>query len=83
MIYNVVMGFVYIFDYIHLKEGPTRLKHFFYYSVLTIEAAILMGLWYTETNKKVYKIFLFSFPQIFSRFLFKQKVDLDPEDYVI
>ena len=65
------MGFVYIFDYIHLKEGPTRLKHFFYYSVLTMEAAILMALWYIETNKKVHKFsWIFSKKKkIFNHFL--------------
>lgn len=52
-LYNVVMGFVCIFDYINLKEGPTRLKHFLYYLTLGFEAAILMSLWYFETSKKV------------------------------
>lgn len=53
MLYNVVMGFVCIFDYINLKEGPTRLKHLLYYSILSLEAAILMGLWYKEVSKEV------------------------------
>ena len=53
IVYNVVMGFVCIFDYINLKEGPTRLKHMFYYTVLSMEAAILMSLWYLEIKKQV------------------------------
>ena len=47
------MGFVSIFDFINLKEGPTRLKHFFYYAVLTMEAGILMTLWYMKVLEKV------------------------------
>ena len=47
------MGFVSIFDFINLKEGPTRLKHFFYNVVLTMEAGILMTLWYMKVLEKV------------------------------
>ena len=47
------MGFVCIFDYINLKEGPTRLKYFFYYTVLTMEAGILMTVWYIKILDKV------------------------------
>ena len=53
ILYNLVMGFVSIFDFINLKEGPTRLKHFFYYAVLTMEAGILMTLWYMKVLEKV------------------------------
>ena len=53
ILYNLVMGFVCIFDYINLKEGPTRLKYFFYYTVLTMEAGILMTVWYIKILEKV------------------------------
>jgi len=52
ILYNLVMGFVCIFDYINLKEGPTRLKYFFYYTVLTMEAGILMTVWYIKILEK-------------------------------
>ena len=49
-LYNIVIGFVFIFDCINLKEGPTRLKNFLYYLVLTGEACILMVFWYNKTE---------------------------------
>lgn len=52
LLYNIVMGFVCIFDFIHLKEGPTRYKHAFYYVITLAEGLLLMSIWYVETTKK-------------------------------
>jgi hypothetical protein len=47
------MGFVGIFEYLHLKDGPTRLKFLFYYGLIMTEAAALVTLWYQDTTKEV------------------------------
>ena len=52
-IYNLVVGWVYIFDIIHVKEGPTRLKHAAYYLLIFIETAALMAVWYTDVHAEV------------------------------
>ena len=45
------MGFVYAFDVIHLKDGPTRYKHLFFYTVIAIENGALLAAWYTWKNR--------------------------------
>jgi hypothetical protein len=55
LLYNIVMGFVGIFEYLHLKDGPTRLKYLFYYALTSVEAAALMTLWYLDTTTEVSK----------------------------
>ena len=52
-VYNIVMGFVGIFEYLHLKDGPTRLKYIFFYLLISVEAAALMTLWYLDTTSRV------------------------------
>ena len=58
LVYNIVMGFVGIFEYLHLKDGPTRIKYIFYYLLISVEAAALMTLWYLDTTSKVSKAYI-------------------------
>ena len=53
LVYNVVMAFILVFDIVNIKEGPTRLKNFLYYSLITVEHSILMLFWYRQTSSKV------------------------------
>ena len=64
-IYNVVMAFVLIFDVVHLKDGPTRLKHLLFYTITFIEDAVLVAVWYDEVGKEV-RYTLFSNGRYFS-----------------
>merc|ERR1711874_207979 len=53
LVYNIVMAFVLVFDIVNIKEGPTRLKNFLYYSLVTCEHGTLMYFWYLESSSKV------------------------------
>jgi len=53
------MGFVGIFEYLHLKDGPTRLKFAFYYTLTFVEGAALMTLWFLDTTKEVRRLEIF------------------------
>ena len=44
------MGFVFIFDIVNVKDGPTRYKHASYYSLALLENALLLALWYTKSG---------------------------------
>lgn len=44
------MGFVFTFDIVNVKDGPTRYKLFVYYVLAMIENAALLALWYIESG---------------------------------
>ena len=44
------MGFVFTFDIVNVKDGPTRYKHALYYTLALIENAALLALWYTKSG---------------------------------
>ena len=50
LIYNCVMGLVLVFDIVNVKDGPTRYKHAFYYSLVLVEDGILLAFWYIESG---------------------------------
>ena len=50
LVYNLVMAFVFVFDISNIKEGPTRLKNLFYYTLISVEHAVLMFFWYRKTS---------------------------------
>ncbi|KAJ3586242.1 hypothetical protein NHX12_012642 [Muraenolepis orangiensis] len=47
IIYNMVVGIIYIFCWFNVKEGPSRLRMTLYYSVTLVENAALTVAWYT------------------------------------
>ena len=44
------MGLVFVFDIVNVKDGPTRYKHGFYYTLVLIEDGILLAFWYVESG---------------------------------
>ena len=44
------MGLVFVFDIVNVKDGPTRYKHGFYYTLVLIEDVILLAFWYVESG---------------------------------
>ncbi|KAM8864031.1 XK-related protein 7 [Spinachia spinachia] len=47
IIYNMVVGIIYIFCWFNVKEGPSRLRMTVYYSVTLAENVALTAAWYT------------------------------------
>ncbi|CAL8253298.1 unnamed protein product [Arctogadus glacialis] len=47
IIYNMVVGIIYIFCWFNVKEGPSRLRMAVYYSVTLLENVALTVAWYT------------------------------------
>lgn len=45
-IFNAVSGFVYIFCFLNLKDGPTRGRLTIYYIITLVENTILVILWF-------------------------------------
>ncbi|XP_064154138.1 XK-related protein 7 [Anguilla rostrata] len=46
IIYNMVVGIIYIFCWFNVKEGQTRYRMFIYYFITLAENAALTALWY-------------------------------------
>ncbi|XP_017566371.1 XK-related protein 7 [Pygocentrus nattereri] len=46
IIYNMVVGIIYIFCWFNVKEGPARFRLGVYYCVILVENAALTGAWY-------------------------------------
>ena len=44
-LFRVVTGFIYIFVYLNVHDGPTRARMAFYYGVMFIEACVLFAMW--------------------------------------
>lgn len=44
--FDAVMGLIYCFSFLNLKEGPTRMRMVIYYAVILIENIILVSIWY-------------------------------------
>ncbi|NP_001027880.1 XK-related protein 7a [Takifugu rubripes] len=47
IIYNMVVGIIYIFCWFNVKEGPSRFRLIIYYSVTLAENVALTAAWYT------------------------------------
>ena len=39
-----------MFDIVNVKDGPTRYKHAFYYTLVLVEDGILLAFWYIESG---------------------------------
>ena len=46
LLYNIVMAFVLVFDIVNIKDGPTRLKNGWYYTLVAGEHSALLGCWW-------------------------------------
>jgi hypothetical protein len=45
-LFRLVSGFIYIFVYLNVHDGPTRGRMAFYYCVVFIENCVLFVLWF-------------------------------------
>ena len=45
-LFYAVIGFIYIFCFFNVKDGTTRARLIFFYSVIFVEDAVLMGFWF-------------------------------------
>ncbi|XP_028667497.2 XK-related protein 7 [Erpetoichthys calabaricus] len=52
IIYNMVVGIIYIFCWFNVKEGRTRCRMFIYYFITLTENAALTVLWYLYRDKE-------------------------------
>ena len=50
--FNLVAAAIYVFCYLNLIEGHTRLRYVFYYSVTFLEDALLISVWYMFTQTR-------------------------------
>ncbi|XP_074085004.1 XK-related protein 7 [Macrotis lagotis] len=50
IIYNMVVGIIYIFCWFNVKEGPSRCRMSIYYCIVLVENAALTGFWYYNHN---------------------------------
>ncbi|KAM4604517.1 XK-related protein 7 [Discoglossus pictus] len=48
IIYNMVLGIIYIFCWFNVREGRTRCRMATYYIIVLSENAVLTGLWYLD-----------------------------------
>lgn len=69
IVYDIVMGWVMVFDFIHLKEGPTRLKMFLYYTIILLETIALMTIWYLQLTNHVSTVGIWNLPFLTPVFL--------------
>ncbi|XP_013855325.1 XK-related protein 4 [Austrofundulus limnaeus] len=46
IVFDMVVGIIYIFSWFNVKEGKTRCRLFIYYLVILVENAALSALWY-------------------------------------
>ncbi|XP_006881748.1 PREDICTED: XK-related protein 7 [Elephantulus edwardii] len=50
IIYNMVVGIIYIFCWFNVKEGRSRRRMALYYCIVMLENAALTGFWYSSRN---------------------------------
>ncbi|KAG2461857.1 XKR7 protein, partial [Polypterus senegalus] len=57
IIYNMVVGIIYIFCWFNVKEGRTRYRMFIYYFITLTENAALTVLWYLYRDKETTDVY--------------------------
>ncbi|XP_032151183.1 LOW QUALITY PROTEIN: XK-related protein 7 [Sapajus apella] len=50
IIYNMVVGIIYIFCWFNVKEGRSRRRMTLYHCIVLLENAVLTGFWYSSRN---------------------------------
>ncbi|GFX16930.1 XK-related protein 6 [Trichonephila clavipes] len=53
-IFNIVIGVIYVFCFVNVKEEPTRWKYATYYFIIWIENLVLVILWYLKADPKLW-----------------------------
>ncbi|XP_076318753.1 XK-related protein 6-like isoform X5 [Tachypleus tridentatus] len=68
-LFNMVIGAIYLFCFLNVKDEPTRYKVTTYYVVVFVENATLIALWYIRTDPSVW-YHLPALVGVFASFLF-------------
>ncbi|EHB11716.1 XK-related protein 7, partial [Heterocephalus glaber] len=58
IIYNMVVGIIYIFCWFNVKEGRSRRRMTLYYCIILLENAALTGFWYSSHNFDFHSLIL-------------------------
>jgi hypothetical protein len=53
VVYNIVIGWIFVFDILHVKEGPTRMKNCVYYALMVAEMIAMLVAWNMEMENMV------------------------------
>ncbi|GIY14733.1 XK-related protein 6 [Caerostris darwini] len=53
-IFNIVIGVIYVFCFVNVKDEPTRWKYATYYFIIWIENLVLVILWYTKVDSDLW-----------------------------
>ncbi|XP_069477159.1 XK-related protein 4 [Ambystoma mexicanum] len=70
IVFDMVVGIIYIFSWFNVKEGRTRCRLFIYYLVILLENTALSALWYLYKNPQIADAFAISaLCVVFSSFL--------------
>ncbi|XP_056377910.1 XK-related protein 4 [Hyla sarda] len=70
IVFDMVVGIIYIFSWFNVKEGRTRCRLFIYYFVILLENTALSTLWYIYKSPKILDAFAIpALCVVFSSFL--------------
>ena len=48
--FYIALSFVYIFHFLNIRDGHTRLRYLFYYSLIFVENTVLISFWYINVS---------------------------------
>ena len=82
-VYDIVIGWVYVFDVFHVKEGPTRIKNAAFYTLILTEMIVLLVAWDQKVGENRVHAEKCRFPlrKLHFFFLF-QAYSFDEEEFV-
>lgn len=52
LLYNLVLGVIFLFCFFSPLDGPTRWRYAFYYTIIFIENSLLLAFWYQFSQPK-------------------------------
>ncbi|CAL1284390.1 unnamed protein product [Larinioides sclopetarius] len=53
-IFNIVVGVIYVFCFVNVKDEPTRWKYATYYFIIWVENLVLILLWYLRSDSDIW-----------------------------
>ncbi len=53
LVYDIVIGWIFVFDIVHVTEGPTRLKNAVYYTLMAAEMVTMLTAWHIAMENLV------------------------------